>query len=177
MLLRLVVLMLAAVLVIPSAAAAHVELTPDQVAPSSFTLFTVLSPNESEQPLTGLRLSIPNGMTVEGAADTPGFTTRPIFDSRHRLSTLSWTGGSVPPDGLALFRFSASVGAATGTLQLVGVQTFADGSTKTWNTPELAVAEDSQSDTTARALGFVGIGMAAAALAAAGAGLWWRRSR
>ena len=171
--LRLLLLVLAAALAYPPAAAAHVEMTPGRVAPSSFTLFTVLSPNESEQPLTGLRLQIPNGMRVEGAADTPGFTTRPIFDSRHRLSMLSWTGGAVAPDGLALFRFSAGVGSTQGTLRLDAVQTFADGSTKAWKTAEIAVASESRSDTTARTLGIAGIAIGAVALG--GAGLLWRR--
>ena len=46
---------LAALLAVPATAQAHVELTPDVVAPGGDALFTVKSPNEStDQPLTGL---------------------------------------------------------------------------------------------------------------------------
>jgi uncharacterized protein YcnI len=126
-------------LVLPTVAVAHVELTPDRVAPGSVSLFTVLSPNENDQPLTGLRLVIPEGLTIDAAADTPGFTTTVVEDARHRTAALSWQGGRVAPGRLAIFRFTAGVG-ARGTLRPTGIQTFADGSTRTWRTPLLTVA-------------------------------------
>ena len=107
---RALALAAAVLLVFPAAASAHVEMSPDRVDPGSFTLFTVLSPDESEQPLTGLRLTIPSGMEVDGAAATPGFTTQLVRDQSHRIVAISWQGGSVAPDDLGLFRFSASVG-------------------------------------------------------------------
>jgi uncharacterized protein YcnI len=129
-------------LVLPTVAVAHVELTPERVVPGSFTLFTVLSPNENGQPLTGLRLVIPDGLTIDAAADTPGFTTTVVEDARHRTAALAWQGGRVAPGRLAIFRFTAAVG-ARGTLRPTGIQTFADGSTRTWY-PVLAVAGESK---------------------------------
>ena len=107
---RALALAAAALLVFPAAAAAHVEMSPDRVDPGSFTLYTVLSPDEGEQPLTGLRLTVPDGMEVDAAAATPGFTTELVRDQAHRIVAISWQGGSVAPDELGLFRFSASVG-------------------------------------------------------------------
>ena len=76
---RLALLVALAVgLALPATADAHVQLTPDKVAPGAFTLFTVLSPNESVQPLTGLQLTIPEGMLIDSAGDTPGFTTKVV---------------------------------------------------------------------------------------------------
>lgn len=148
-------------LALPAAAAAHVELTPNQVAPGSFTLLTVLSPNENpHQPLTGLRLVIPEGLGIDAVADTPGFTSRMVEDQRHRVSALSWQGGSVAPGKLALFQFSAAVGAKS-TLHLTAIQSFADGSTRTWRTPVLrVVAESSGRD--ALTLGLAGAALAIA---------------
>ena len=144
-------------LALPAAAAAHVQLAPDRVAPGSFTLFTVLSPNESGQPLTGLRLAIPPGLEIDAVADTPGFTANVVEDRRHRVAALNWQGGSVPPDRLALFHFSGTP-SATGTLLLTGIQRFADGSTRTWRTAELTVADDpAAEDTVARALGIAAL--------------------
>jgi MYXO-CTERM domain-containing protein len=155
-------------LAFPATAAAHVEMSPDRVDPGSFTLFTVLSPNESEQPLTGLRLTIPEGMEVDGAASTPGFTTQVVRDQSHHIVAISWQGGSVQPDDLALFRFSASVGPDEATLRLVGVQTFAGGTTKVWKTPVVDVTKSSGSsggDTASRGLAAAALGLAAAAFA------------
>jgi len=166
--LRALALAAAVLLVFPAAAAAHVEMSPDRVDPGSFTLYTVLSPDESTQALTGLRLTVPDGMEVDAAAATPGFTTELVRDQSHRVVAVSWQGGSVAPGDLGLFRFSASVGAAETTLHLVGVQTFADGTTKVWKTPVVDVATEgagSGSDTTSRGLAAAALGLAAAALA------------
>jgi uncharacterized protein YcnI len=146
-------------LALPGSAAAHVELTPGQIAPGSFTLFTVLSPNESEkQALTGLRLLIPEGLGIDAVADTPGFTSQFVADRRHRISALNWQGGRVAPGKLALFRFSGAA-PAKGTLRLTGIQRFADGSTKTWRTPVLTVA-DERSGRDALTLGLAGAALA-----------------
>ena len=169
---RACVVAAAVLLAFPAAASAHVEMDPDRVTPGSFTLFTVLSPDESTQPLSGLRLTIPSGMEVDSAADTPGFATTLVRDQAHRIVAISWQGGSVQPDHLGLFRFSASVGSSTGTVHLTALQTFADGSTKLWHTPEVAVAgEGGSSDTVARALAG---GAAVVALAVAGLAAWRR---
>lgn len=165
---RALALAAAVLLVFPAAAAAHVEMSPERVDPGSFTLFTVLSPDESEQPLTGLRLTVPDGMEVDAAAATPGFTTQLVRDQSHRVVAISWQGGSVAPDDLGLFHFSASVGSDEGEIHLVGVQTFADGTTKVWKTPVVEVAKESAgsgSDKGSRGLAAAALGLAAVALA------------
>ncbi|MDX6549152.1 MAG: hypothetical protein QOG33_2702 [Gaiellales bacterium] len=169
---------LAALLALPVTAQAHVQLTPDTVAPGENALFTIKSPNESpSQPLTGLRLTIPAELVVEGAADAPGFTTQVVRDQTRRVATLSWQGGSVPPGGLALFQFSASVPDTAGVIHLTATQTFADGSTKVWTSPVIAVATASSgsSDTTARLLAGLALALAAAAIAVALIGMRRRR--
>jgi uncharacterized protein YcnI len=159
----------AALLAVPATAQAHVELTPDVVAPGGDALFTIKSPNESsDQALTGLRLTIPASLVVEGAADSAGFTTQVVRDQTKRVATLSWQGGSVPPGGLALFQFSASVPDTTGELRLTATQTFADGSTKVWTSPVIMVAKPDtagSSDTTARLLAALALALGASAIA------------
>jgi periplasmic copper chaperone A len=175
--LRPTVLVAAALLALPSTASAHVELSPDRVEPGSFTLFTVLSPDEAASPLTGLQLTFPPALEVDSVADTPGFTTTLITDQTHRITGVSWRGGSVAPGHLALFHFSASVPPASTVVHMIGVQSFADGSTKLWRSPQIevqaaaaATGTSHPSDTLARVL-------AAAALAAAVTALLvaWRR--
>ena len=153
-------------LALPASAAAHVELSPDTAAPGSDVLFTVKSPNESStQPLTGVRLTVPSSLVIEGAADTPGFRTQVVRDQAGRVVSLSWQGGNVPPGGLALFQFAGTVPDATGEVRLTALQTFADGSTKLWRSPVVDVQSASTgSDTAARVLAGAGIVLGIAAL-------------
>ncbi len=168
-----------AALAAPATAQAHVEITPDEVAPGAGALWTITSPNENQsQALTGLTVTLPDGLEVEAIAPTPGFTAQIVRDQSGHATALSWQGGSIAPDQLGLFQFSGSVGTSDGDLQLVAVQTFADGSQKTWRgTAVIHVGSESTaaSDSTARALGGVAIVLA---LAAAVIGLLaWRASR
>jgi len=157
---------LAGALVVPASAQAHVRLTPDTATPGSDALFTITSPNESKQPLTGLRLTVPAQLVVEGAADAPGFTTDVVRDQAGRAVTLSWQGGYVPAGGLALFQFSATVPGNAQTLHLTAIQSFADGSTKLWHSPVIDVTSPTgESDTTARLLAGLALALAAAGLA------------
>jgi hypothetical protein len=164
-----------AALALPASAAAHVLVSPDTVAPHSFTLYTVLSPNERTSPLTGLSLTIPESLEVDAVADTPGFTESEITDQSHRIVGLRWTGGHVAPGKLALFHFTGSVGGA-GTIHLTGLQTFANGTTEFWRTPRIEVAsaaagaDSGGSDTVARVLAAIAVGLAALAVLIA-----WRR--
>ncbi|HET7428432.1 MAG TPA: DUF1775 domain-containing protein [Gaiellales bacterium] len=152
-------------LALPASASAHVELSPDTAPPGSDVLFTLKSPNESTQALTGVRLTVPSNLVIEGAADAPGFRTQVVRDQSGRVVSLSWQGGNVPPDGLALFQFSGTVPDSTGEVRLTALQTFADGSTKLWHSPVVDVQSASTgSDTAARLLAGAGIGLAVVAL-------------
>jgi len=149
-----------AAIAFPSTAAAHVEIVSTEVGHEGGALFTALSPNENEsQDMTGLRLTIPEGLTVESIADVPGFSGEIVRDDSGRAVALSWQGGSLPPEHVAEFTFSGAL-AGTDHVQLTGIQTFADGSTKQW-TPEIDLAHShGETDNVAR-------GLAAAALVVA----------
>jgi hypothetical protein len=121
-------------------AQAHVLLRPDRVAPHTLVLFTVLSPDEGRVALTGLRLEIPATLIVSSIGDTPGYHAQIVRDQSFRPVALSWQGGRTPPAHLALFRFAALTPAAEGRVTLIGVQTFADGSTRIWRSARLLVA-------------------------------------
>ena len=156
----------AVALAFPATAAAHVEFSPESVAPGSFTLYDVLSPNESQSQLTGVRITLPEGLEVDSIADTPGFTSEIVHDQANRAIGLSWQGGSIDPGHMAVFRFSASVPDRSGTLAATAIQSFADGSTKTWHpTVDVADQSASSSDTVARAIAVLGLMLAAAAIA------------
>jgi uncharacterized protein YcnI len=165
---RMLLVPIAALLALPATAQAHVELTPDSVEPGGDALITIKSPNEAEVPLTGLRMTIPADLVVEGAADAPGFTLQVVRDQAGRVATLSWQGGNVPPEGLALFQFAATAPDSSGEVKLTATQSFADGSSKVWTTPVLEVAAESSgsSDTIARVLAGLAMVLAIAAIGA-----------
>jgi periplasmic copper chaperone A len=165
---RMLWIPLAALLALPATAQAHVELTPDSVEAGGDALITIKSPNEAKVPLTGLRMTIPEDLVVEGAAAAPGFTLQVVRDQAGRVATLSWQGGSLPPEGLALFQFAATAPDSTGPVEMTATQTFADGSTKQWTTPVLEVTSSSadSSDTLARVLGGLAMVLAIAAIGA-----------
>jgi Domain of unkown function (DUF1775) len=165
-----------ACLVLPAGAAAHVQLSPERVAPGSFTLFTVLSPNENSQALTGLQLTIPAGLLINAVADTPGFTTKVVQDQTHRIAGLSWQGGNVAPARLALFHFSG-LATGRGVLQLTGIQHFADGSTRLWRSPTIEVAEPTKASRDSLTLGIAVAALVLALLVGGAVGYLVARSR
>ena len=156
----------AVALAFPAMASAHVEFSPESVQPGSFTLYDELSPNESQSQLTGVRITLPAGLEVDSIAETPGFTSEIVHDQANRAIGLSWQGGSIDAGHMAVLRFSASVPDTSGTLTATAIQSFADGSTKTWHpTVEVADTSTGGSDTIARALGVLALMLAAAAIA------------
>jgi len=157
-------------------AQAHVLLRPSRVAPHTLVLFTVLSPDEGRVALTGLRLEIPAALIVSSIGDTPGYRAQIVRDQSFRPVALSWQGGRTPPAHLALFRFAALTPAAAGAVTLVGVQTFADGSTRIWRSARLLVARPGggaagDDDGLILAAAGAGVVVGAAGLAAAAAAL------
>jgi uncharacterized protein YcnI len=167
-------------LAFPASAFAHVEITPDTIAPGGAGLFTITAPVEGEQPMTGLLLTIPSELAIEGMVPAPGFTGKVVRDQSGRATGLSWQGGSIPADQVGTFQFSGSVPDSVGDLRMVAVQTFADGTTKTWkDTAVIHVGDESSStsssDDVSRGIAAVALVLAIAGLAVAL--LAWRRPR
>jgi uncharacterized protein YcnI len=160
-------------LAFPAVADAHVEIVSTEVGDGA--LFTATSPNENTtQDMTGLRLTIPAGLEVEAIGDAPGFTGEIIRDQSGKAVALSWQGGRLPPEHVGLFEFEGSLDSGTDHVRLNGIQTFADGSTKTW-TPEISASHShGGSDTAARVLAAAAL---VVALGAAGLTLAGTRRR
>lgn len=130
--------------------------------------------------MTGLLLTVPSQLAIEGVVPAPGFTAKVVRDQSGRATGLSWQGGSIPPDQVGTFQFSGSVPDSVGDLRMVAVQTFADGSTKTWkDTAVIHVGDESSSssssDDVSRGIAAVALVLAIAGLAVAL--LAWRRPR
>ena len=131
-------------LAFPASALAHVEITPDTIAPGGAGLFTITAPVEEEAADDRPAVTVPPQLAIEGIAPAPGFAGEIVRDQTGRATALSWQGGSIPADQIGLFQFSGSVPDSVGDLRMVAVQTFADGSTKTWkDTAVIHVGDES----------------------------------
>lgn len=127
-----------------SSAFAHVVVKPAQVGVAAYQTFTIGVPNEQDQPTTGVRLVIPDGLehvspnvkagwkieiktapTTEGG-DDHGHATGPVTE-------ITWTGGSIPVGQRDDFIFSAKAPAEMTTLTWKAYQTYQDGTVVSWD--------------------------------------------
>lgn len=164
-------------LVAASVASAHAIVSPPVALDEKLQQFTLSVPTEKEGlSTTTVELTLPKGFSIDSYE--PSSWRRTATDTK-----VTWTGGKVPTDEDAVFRFNASTsGAKTYTF---GVrQTYSDGSVVDWSGPE-------SSDTPAptiealssiggggtSTLDIVAIALAGAALLVAVAGLLARAGR
>jgi hypothetical protein len=161
-----------AALALPGAAAAHVTVTPRQLAPGAEGLLVFSAPNERDRvPLTELTVTLPPGFLVGSVETKSG------WDVTVRTRTVTWTGGSIPPRQFATFAIRAVAPQRTGSAATTAIERFGDGRASTFH-PRLAVEPSSTAaattarpgrDSGARTLGrfALGVGLAGILLAAA----------
>ena len=111
--------MAAALLVVPSAAFAHVQVTPTIAAPDDAVEFTVLVPNERDQQTTRVELQNPPGMLPFAFADVPGWKRDVIEAADGSIDRIVWTG-SLARDGFVKFSFLAGTPEQAGRRDLEG---------------------------------------------------------
>jgi uncharacterized protein YcnI len=115
----------------PASAWAHVQVLPATVAPGDPTLFTVLVPNERDDPTVQVDLQVPAGVIPFGFEETPGWERSETTKPDGSLDVVSWKG-SLPPGGFVRFSFLASPPEEEGTIAWPAVQTYADGTKVRW---------------------------------------------
>lgn len=122
----------ALIIAVPSAASAHVVVSPSNALTGAYETFTTSVPNEKEIPVTGLRLVIPE--TVESVTPTvkPGWEIE-ITKKDDKVTEISWTGGSIPAEQRDEFTFSAHLPAKAGDITWKAYQTYQDGSIVAWD--------------------------------------------
>jgi periplasmic copper chaperone A len=120
-------------LLVPTAAA-HVQVTPAQVAPGDSATFTVLVPNERDVPTTKVQLKIPVDVIPFSFEEVPGWERTLAVASQGPIDSVTWTG-SLPAGSFVRFTFLASSPEAEGTLTFPAVQTYEDGQEVAWIGP------------------------------------------
>lgn len=119
-----------AALATAAAASAHAIVSPAVALDKKLQVFTLSVPTEKENlTTTEIELVLPKGFAIDSFEPSPG------WKRAANGSTVTWTGGHVPTEEDAMFRFNASTaGANTYTFDVR--QTYSDGSVVDWNGPE-----------------------------------------
>ena len=120
------------VLILPGIASAHVAVTPDRIGIGATSLFSVSVPNESQQPMTGLSLDIPNNVIEVTPTAKAGWKIT-VIKNVDTVTKLTWARGSLQPGQREDFTFSAQAPATAGELDWKAYQTFADDSVTHWD--------------------------------------------
>ncbi len=129
-----------ATLVVAAAASAHAIVSPAVALDKKLQQFTLSVPTEKEGlTTTEIELTVPSGFAIDSFEPAPAGWKQQVQSTGSGDSAIvqkvTWTGGHVPTDEDAVFRFNASTsGAKTYTFDVR--QTYSDGSVVEWTGPE-----------------------------------------
>ena len=138
---KLAVTVLAAMgaLVVPGAALAHAEVSPAVAVSRQGQEFSLTVPTEKENAkTTAVELTPPAGFSIDSFAPSPGWT-RDVRSTgsgeETKIEKVTWSGGSVPHEEYAVFRFLGSTD-SNGDFEFKVRQTYSDGSVVDWTGSE-----------------------------------------
>ena len=123
-----------------AAASAHAIVSPAVALDKKLQQFTLSVPTEKAGlTTTEIELTVPSGFAIDSFEPAPAGWKQQVQSTGSGGNTIvqkvTWTGGDVPTDEDAVFRFNASTsGAKTYTFDVR--QTYSDGSVVEWSGPE-----------------------------------------
>jgi uncharacterized protein YcnI len=126
-------------LVFTGAAFAHAGLSPGVVKTNAGQEFTLTVPTEEAgTTTTTVELTAPDGFSIFGFEDSPGWKREEVTEGsgeERTIKQVTWSGGNVPTEHYAVFRFLGSVDSAKDYAVNVR-QTYANGKVVDWSGPE-----------------------------------------
>ena len=124
---------LAAALILPAGASAHVTIAPPFVEAGVTTEITLTVPNERPPNATvAVRATVPTGISIESAVPPSGWTAS--VDG----STATWSGGRIEGRSEIAFSLRIQADVRAGTYPIAARQTYDDGADVRW-TSDLSV--------------------------------------
>jgi uncharacterized protein YcnI len=126
-------------LAVCSSAWAHAHVSPSVVEAMQSEVFTLAVPTEKEDAnTTKIELTPPAGFSIDSFVEAPGWK-RDVQSTGSGedtvIQTVTWSGGSVPPEGATDFQFLGSTDSSK-TYDFKVRQTYSDGSVVDWSGPE-----------------------------------------
>jgi periplasmic copper chaperone A len=133
---RIFALALAAALLVPATAQAHVTLQPSTAAAGGYTRLDVRVPNERDDASTRqVELQFPEGFESASYAPVPGWTAEVVMDGQ-RVNTITWTADdeedAIPPGAFQDFGLSLRIPEQEGPLTFKALQTYTGGEVVRW---------------------------------------------
>jgi len=126
-------------LVLTGTAWAHATLSPPVAKAKTLQQFTLSVPTEKEGATTSkIELVVPDGFAIDSFEPSPGWTRDVKAQGSGEeavVQDVTWSGGAVPTDEDAVFRFAASA-TSDKTYTFTVKQTYSDGSLVEWSGPE-----------------------------------------
>jgi uncharacterized protein YcnI len=126
-------------LVFAPGALAHAIVSPPVAKARVDQQFTLSVPTEEEgATTTQVELTVPSGLSIDSFEPSPGWKRTESASGSGEEKTIrqvTWSGGKVPMDEAAVFRFNASIDSST-TYTLSVRQTYSDGKVVDWSGPE-----------------------------------------
>jgi uncharacterized protein YcnI len=127
-------------LTVTGTAFAHATLSPPVAETGVLQQFTLAVPTEKEGATTSeIQLTVPEGVAIDSFEAEPGWKRSVSATGSGEsavVSTVTWTGGAVPTDEDAVFRFSATLTGGSQTYTFGVRQTYSDGSVVEWTGAE-----------------------------------------
>jgi uncharacterized protein YcnI len=130
---------LAAALVWAPAAFAHAAISPPVAKTGVLQQFTLAVPTEKAgATTTSVELTVPAGVAIDSYEPEPGWTRRGVLHGAAGSGgqQVIWTGGHVPTEEDAVFRFQATLTGGAKDYVFAVRQTYSDGTVVDWNGPE-----------------------------------------
>jgi uncharacterized protein YcnI len=119
----------------PSAAFAHVTVSPKTSAAGAWEKYDIRLPNERKVATTRLEVRFPAGLRVVSFEDKPGWTVEPLRNSSGTITGARWAG-QLAPERFAEFGIIAVNPQDGPELIWTAVQTYADGTEVNWSGPQ-----------------------------------------
>ena len=132
-------LVLGGLCVAAPAAFGHAEVSPPIVQSKVAQMYTLAVPTEKEgATTTAVQITIPDGFAVDSFEPSPGWKREESSTGSGEervIQTVTWSGGKVPTDEDAVFRFNGSA-SSDKTYEFHVRQTYSNGKVVDWSGPE-----------------------------------------
>jgi uncharacterized protein YcnI len=128
-----------AALALAGTAYGHAVVSPGVVQTGTDQEFTLTVPTEEEGvTTTRIELTAPDGLSIFSFEDSPGWKREEVTEGsgeERAIRQVTWSGGNVPTERLAVFRFVGVVD-SEGSKQIRVRQTYSNGEVVDWAGPE-----------------------------------------
>jgi len=112
-------------------ASGHAIVRPAASRPADLQQYTLTVPTERDVPTIRIDLKVPEGISFLLMQAAPGWKSE-LVRKNERIDEIRWTGGEIPPDHYAAFRFIARNPVEEGEIDWRIVQRYAGGEAARW---------------------------------------------